>query len=177
MNEKENNIELEVNDEYKDVEVITDIIYKGKNDITLSDLEYMCRTNKLLNQTCDFCILNTGKHCFYSLLKKSIGGAANLKNEVLFWLNENPPTSYLMDVKVKMTGIPIDNIYHIPNICVKNLYGDKAPKCSCMNESEFSTSKIQCRRCWRTPMDKSLQKEENINKNEDSEIIDVEIID
>lgn len=172
---KENeNINVEINDEYADVDVITDIIFDGKDEINLSDLEYMCRTNRLVNGNCSFCPMNNGKHCFYSLMKKSFGGVLNLKQEILLWLTENPPTSFLMDVKVKMQGIPLDTNYHIPNICVQNLYGDKSPICSCSGgPSTFSSSKKECRECWRKPIDKTLQdNKENINKEE---VIDIEV--
>jgi len=167
----ENIVESEVviQDKYKDTDVITDIIYDGKEEVTLKDIQYMCNFNRKYNGGCRNCIFNNGRMCYYARLLHFFNNDINqLKGSILNWLFENPPTSFLMDIREKMQGIPIDKDYNIPNICVKNLYGDKCKNCELCNPSKFEISNETCRRCWRKPIvDPNEDSEDVFNSNND----------
>lgn len=153
--------DVEVLDPYADSEVITDIVYKNKKEATIKDLEYMCN---FINNTdgCNNCPFTVrGKICGYSMLLKKFQNYENLNSYVLEWILENPPTSFLMDIRTKLPNIQLDSKYNIPNLCVKNIYGNDA--CDCPNNSNFDVSDMRCRFCWRLPMDKNLQKDMTMN--------------
>lgn len=158
MNEENKNNEIAVDviveDEYKNTEVITDIIFDGKENITLKDIEYMCKYMSDY-RSCEECMLNNGHRCGYVLLLKQFGSVENLNMAILGWLKENPPTSFLMDIKTRMPNIKIDTNYNIPTMCVESLYGNGCINCKLNSTNDFDCSKIECRQCWRTPMEEN----------------------
>lgn len=159
--------EPEVIDPTDNLDVITDIVFTGKKDVTIKDIDYMC--NYLAsNDLCEKCPLNGGDHCGYALLLKKFKTGKNLNNSILQWLLDNPPTSFLMDIKVKMPNVELDDKYNIPNFCVQNIYGKDCCNCNINNTKDFSKDNPICRHCWKTPMDNNIREE-----YEKNDIIDI----
>lgn len=156
-NEQKEDISVEIlnKDIYEHVDVITDIIFNGKTDVTLKDLNYMCKYISKY-EGCEDCPINCGRNCpFVYLLKEFGGNVSSLNNTVLKWLWDNPPKSFLMDIKQKMPNIVLNKDYNIPNFCVQNLYGKECCKCEINDNSEYSCDNMLCRKCWRQPMEKN----------------------
>lgn len=144
--------EIEIVDPLNDTEVITDIIFDGKTDVTIMDIQYMCDyINKYIG--CEYCPLNNGKSCGYAIMLRKFKTGKEINKTILNWLRENPPTSYLMDIKEKMPTVVLDDKFNIPNFCVHSIYGKDCCKCAISDPSKFDTSDMLCRKCWRTPMD------------------------
>jgi len=145
-----------IDDIYKDKEVITDIIYEGKTDVTLRDVDYMCNfiSSHQGCEYCPFCPSNPARSCaFAGMIRKGGGSVELLNSQILDWLSMNPPTSYLMDIRERMPNVMIDKDYNIPNFCVQNIYGKDCCKCCHNDTSKFSIENLGCRECWRKPMD------------------------
>lgn len=147
---------ISIVDELENVDVITDIIFDGKKDVTIRDINYMC--NYISEHIgCENCPLSfkDAPICGFVLFLKQFKDAKNLNNAVLNWLNENPPSSYLMDIVNKMPNIDLDTNYHIPKFCVKNIYGKDCKKCLRTNNNtdKFEIDCMDCRKCWREPKD------------------------
>lgn len=157
-NEITSEVIIDASDKYKNIDVITDHTFDGKTDVTLKDINYLCKFTRNY-EGCENCLLNNGRICPYALLIKQFKGYENLNISILSWLNDNPPTSYLMDIKVKMPTIQIDDTYNIPLMCVQSLYG-KDCKCNLSDPSKFDCSKLECRECWRQPMKEFSDSEE-----------------
>jgi len=138
-------------DPYEHVDVISDTFYEGKEKATVSDIEYMC--NFIANNIgCEYCPLKvSNKICPFALLLKKYGTYTEINKEILKWLSENPPTSYLMDIREKMPNVVIDSNYNIPNFCVKDIYGNDCCEC-CKSDNVFDKADMYCRKCWRQPM-------------------------
>ena len=116
------------------------LIIDLKDDLTLQQLEYFCQKNQ---HDCSQCILNNGKVCGYALLMRS-DTVESLSLKVKSWIAENPPKSYLIDLKDTYPNIKLNPTYKIPNMCVKDLYGD------CIDCSKpFNISSKRCNDCWR----------------------------
>lgn len=148
--------DIEIIDQYKNVDVITDIVFEGKTDVNIKDIQYMCDYISK-NEGCEFCPFNSGKICGYAVLLKKFNTGREINNTVLNWLKDNPPTSYLMDIKVKMPTVDISNT-NIPNFCVQSIYGKNCCDCLIKDTSKFDNSDMYCRKCWRTPMDENIKK-------------------
>lgn len=148
-------LNCDVIDPIDEVDVITDIVFQNKKDINIKDINYMCKYISEY-EGCENCPLNSGRICGFAILLKKFKDADNINKTVLDWLLDNPPTSFLMDIKVKMPTVTIDDKYKIPNFCVKDIYGKDA--CSC-NVSKFEKDNMICRRCWRTPIDPITREE------------------
>lgn len=155
--EKAELMEVEIVDPYVDTDVITDLVFEGKTDVNIKDIQYMC-DHISKNEGCEYCPLNGGRMCGYAILLKKFGTGSEINKSVLNWLNDNPPTSYLMDIKEKMPNVVIDK-YNIPSFCVQNIYGKGCCECLAGDTSKFNTSNMYCRKCWRTPMDDDVKKE------------------
>ena len=148
-------VECEVIDPIDSCDVITDIVFFNKKEVSLKDLNYMCRYISEY-EGCENCPINSGRVCGYAVLLKRFKNSENINKCILNWLMENPPTSYLMDIKVKMPNVNLDEKFHIPNFCVKDIYGKEA--CNC-EVDKFEKDSMECRKCWRMPMDPITREE------------------
>jgi len=155
--EKDELIEVEILDPFENTDVITDLVFEGKKDVNIRDIQYMC-DHISNNEGCEYCPLNSGRVCGYAILYKQFGGGNEINRTILNWLNDNPPTSYLMDIKEKMPNVSIDK-YHIPSFCVQSIYGKNCCECLAGDPSKFDKTNMFCRKCWRTPMDDEIKKE------------------
>ena len=150
---------VEVVDPLEKTDVITDLVFEGKSDVNLKDIKYMCDYVSEY-EGCENCPLNSGKICgFAILLKKFFNDVNNMNELVLTWLKNNPPTSYLMDIKEKIPTVVLDKDFNIPTFCVQNIYGKDCCECSLNDISKFDSSNMLCRRCWRIPISEELKKE------------------
>jgi hypothetical protein len=149
--------DVEIFDSFENFDVLTDLVFEGKEDVNLRDIDYMCNYISKY-EGCENCILNSGRVCGFALLLKKFGTTSSLNNNILNWLNDNPPTSFLMDIKEKMPNVDIDD-YNIPNFCVQSIYGKDCCECLIEDSSKFDKKDILCRKCWRTPMEEEIRKD------------------
>lgn len=157
MSKEEKNKPLEVEvinkDIFENVDVICDLSIHDKEEITLRDINYMCKFVSEY-EGCEKCILNQGKYtCPFIDLIEPYGSYKTLNSAIKEWLLDNPPKSYLMDIKQKMPMVELDEEFHIPKFCVKSIYGKDCINCEAKNKNTFDVKDMYCRKCWRTPID------------------------
>lgn len=158
MSEKKEALEVEVinNDVFENVDVICDdLSIHDSKEITLRDINYMCKYISEY-EGCENCILNDSKSysCPFIDMVEPFGGYKALNSSIKKWLMDNPPKSFLMDIKQKMPNADLDEEYHIPKFCVKNIYGKDCIQCEAANKDCFDAKDMYCRKCWRTPIEK-----------------------
>lgn len=142
-------VECDIIEPIDNCDVITDIVFSNKEEVTLKDINYMCNYISEY-EGCENCPLNSGKICGYAVLLRKFKDYQSINSIIKNWIFDNPPTSFLMDIKVKMPTVELDPKFKIPNFCVKSIYGKDSIECNC---NQFDKCNMLCRKCWRTPMD------------------------
>lgn len=160
-NKKEENLVVEIvsPEELKTNNILEQISFMNKEDVSIKDIQYMCHyfTNY---EGCEYCPLNSGRICGYAILLKLFNNnSQELNQSILNWLRDNPPTSFLMDIKEKMPNIELGGELNTPNFCVKNIYGKDCCECQLKDISKFDRKSIICKNCWKLPIDEEIRKE------------------
>lgn len=160
-NKKEEKLEIEVisPEDHKyiknDIPDVISPMFITSGDITLKQIDYMC--NKMQNN-CENCVLSRGNICGYALM---VGNCSvdDLNDEIVSWFIDNPPKSYLMEFKEKFPNAHLSELFKIPNMCVKDVFGDNLKDfyCECKSSKEFSSTCQKCADCWRQEKKEELE--------------------
>lgn len=160
-NEKEEKLEIEIihPEDHKYINnSIPDVIspmFITSGDITLKQIDYMC--SKMQNN-CENCILNKGSICGYALMVGN-NPVDDLNDKIISWFIDNPPKSYLMEFKEKFPNAHLSELFKIPNMCVKDAFGDNLKDfyCECESSKDFSPTCQKCADCWRQEKKEELE--------------------
>jgi len=150
-------VEVLSTEEVLSKEAVEQISFTNKNDVNIKDINYICHYFSEI-EGCEYCPINSGRICGYALLLKKFGSSHEMNQTLLDWLRDNPPTSFLMDIKEKMPNIDLGNS-NTPSFCVQSIYGKDCCNCQLHDTQKFNKENLVCRNCWKLPIDKEVRKE------------------